>query len=179
MSSSPAILARKIRDLRYAKGWGAFDLANRASISRTALYQIESGRTELPRAGTLKRIALALGTSPEDLLRESEAPAAAPPPAPLPGGGLTPMVPDVEWKFRAVMASPLGSSLLRIVEESYHLLATASQIAGDPALGVVTRDGNGRTISPASPEAAAPAHRANGHGNGHSHGRRANRGTGS
>ena len=51
-------LSRRIRDLRYAKGWGPDDLASRAKISRTALYQIESGKTELPRAATLRRIAL-------------------------------------------------------------------------------------------------------------------------
>ena len=54
-------LAQRIRDFRYSKGWGPDELANRAEISRTALYQIESGKTELPRAGTLRRIAVALG----------------------------------------------------------------------------------------------------------------------
>ena len=36
-------LSRRIRDLRYAKGWGPDELASRAKISRTALYQIERG----------------------------------------------------------------------------------------------------------------------------------------
>ena len=53
-------LAQRVRDIRYAKGWGPDELANRAEISRTALYQIESGKTGLPRAGTLRRIAVAL-----------------------------------------------------------------------------------------------------------------------
>jgi transcriptional regulator with XRE-family HTH domain len=47
-------------------------LANRAAISRTALYQIESGKTELPRAGTLRRIAIALDVSMETLLGHTE-----------------------------------------------------------------------------------------------------------
>jgi len=51
-------------------------LASRAAISRTALYQIESGKTELPRAGTLRRIALALDVSMETLLGHSEGAAA-------------------------------------------------------------------------------------------------------
>ncbi len=63
-------LSSRIRQLRYAKGWGPDDLASRANISRTALYQIESGRTGLPRAATLRRIARALGVSPEKLLGE-------------------------------------------------------------------------------------------------------------
>jgi transcriptional regulator with XRE-family HTH domain len=61
-------LAKRVRDFRYAKGWGPDELASRAEISRTALYQIESGKTELPRAGTLRRIAKALDVSIDVLL---------------------------------------------------------------------------------------------------------------
>lgn len=65
-------LAQRVRDYRYSKGWGPDELASRAEISRTALYQIESGKTELPRAGTLRRIALALDVSMETLLGHPE-----------------------------------------------------------------------------------------------------------
>src|ERR1700677_4798294 len=65
-------LSRRIRDLRYAKGWGPDELAGRAKISRTALYQIERGNTSKPQAGTLRRISRALGVPLEILL---EAPA--------------------------------------------------------------------------------------------------------
>src|SRR6516164_9776182 len=65
-------LAQRVRDFRYSKGWGPDELASRASISRTALYQIESGKTELPRAGTLRRIALALEVPMESLLGHGE-----------------------------------------------------------------------------------------------------------
>ncbi len=65
-------LAIRVRDFRYAKGWGPDELASRAEISRTALYQIESGKTGLPRAGTLRRIAMALDVTMEDLLGTSE-----------------------------------------------------------------------------------------------------------
>ncbi len=65
---SMTTLARRIRAIRYSKGWGPDELADRAKISRTALYQIECGKTETPRAGTLIRIARALGLSVEDLL---------------------------------------------------------------------------------------------------------------
>jgi len=53
-------IAKRVRDCRYAKGWGPDELTSRAAISRTALYQIECGKTETPRAGTLRRIAQAL-----------------------------------------------------------------------------------------------------------------------
>jgi transcriptional regulator with XRE-family HTH domain len=66
-------LAQRVRDYRYSKGWGPDELASRAAISRTALYQIESGKTELPRAGTLRRIALALEVPMESLLGHGEA----------------------------------------------------------------------------------------------------------
>jgi transcriptional regulator with XRE-family HTH domain len=65
-------LAKRIRDYRYAKGWGPDELASRAEISRTALYQIESGKTELPRAGTLRRIARALEVPIDVLLGNAE-----------------------------------------------------------------------------------------------------------
>jgi transcriptional regulator with XRE-family HTH domain len=54
--------------MRYVKGWGPDELANRAEISRTALYQIENGKTGLPRAATLRRIAVALEVPMENLL---------------------------------------------------------------------------------------------------------------
>lgn len=65
-------LAQRVRDCRYNKGWGPDELASRAAISRTALYQIESGKTELPRAGTLRRIAVALDVSMDALLGHPE-----------------------------------------------------------------------------------------------------------
>src|SRR3954469_2289942 len=65
-------LAQRVRDYRYSKGWGPDELASRAAISRTALYQIESGKTELPRAGTLRRIAIALEVPMETLLGYQE-----------------------------------------------------------------------------------------------------------
>src|SRR5947209_9172442 len=71
-------LAQRVRDYRYSKGWGPDELASRAAISRTALYQIESGKTELPRAGTLRRIALALDVSMETLLGSDAAAVLAP-----------------------------------------------------------------------------------------------------
>src|SRR5690348_3781815 len=67
-------LAQRVRDYRYSKGWGPDELAREAAISRTALYQIESGKTELPRAGTLRRIALALDVSMETLLGHADSP---------------------------------------------------------------------------------------------------------
>src|SRR3954463_14505586 len=65
-------LAKRVRDCRYAKGWGPDELASRAEISRTALYQIESGKTELPRAATLRRIARALDVPMDVLLGNTE-----------------------------------------------------------------------------------------------------------
>src|SRR3954463_14856792 len=91
-------LAKRVRDCRYAKGWGPDELASRAEISRTALYQIESGKTELPRAGTLRRIAMALDVPMESLLGNSEAAAAsANPTTPTNGGGASRSRGGLDW----------------------------------------------------------------------------------
>jgi len=126
-------LAKRIRDLRYAKGWGPDELASRAKISRTALYQIERGNTSKPQAGTLRRISRALGVPLEVLLDST----------PLLGDQGEPMesaavhspsltAPDRMFpsdrgeelmeKFRRLLASPMADGIARIVEESYRLL---------------------------------------------------------
>jgi transcriptional regulator with XRE-family HTH domain len=143
-------LAQRVRDCRYAKGWGPDELASRASISRTALYQIESGKTEHPRAGTLRRIAEALSVSTDALLGPQVGlgtvtvpwsgeltPQVAPRAAAEPAGEtesirLTPFSSpfgwanarerDLERKFAELLRTPLGDGLARIVEESYRLI---------------------------------------------------------
>lgn len=150
-------LAQRVRDQRYAKGWGPDELAHRASISRTALYQIESGKTEQPRAGTLRRIAEALSVPTEALLgparglgtvsvawsgesasighprpepvhREDSEPIRF---APFPGGpwGASNREREIERKFIELLRTPLGEGLARIVEESYRLLPTRAEAA--------------------------------------------------
>jgi transcriptional regulator with XRE-family HTH domain len=128
-------LSRRIRDLRYAKGWGPDELASRAKISRTALYQIERGNTSKPQAGTLRRISRALGVPLEILL---DTPLVSPEgnsgtPANTvtvnSASGVAPgRVPSSDRaeelleKFRLILASPLAEGVARIVEESFRLL---------------------------------------------------------
>jgi transcriptional regulator with XRE-family HTH domain len=119
-------LAQRVRDYRYSKGWGPDELASRAAISRTALYQIESGKTELPRAGTLRRIALALEVSMETLLGHADAPPGAAPtngrrsrgnsewlpseggPLTMPGQRLAPTIENVDGSRFGVEAPAIG-----------------------------------------------------------------------
>jgi transcriptional regulator with XRE-family HTH domain len=128
-------LSRRIRDLRYAKGWGPDELASRAKISRTALYQIERGNTSKPQAGTLRRISRALGVPLEILLEttpvstEVVAEPAAGITAPIAATVVVPeRVPSADRaeelmeKFRLILASPLAEGVARIVEESFRLL---------------------------------------------------------
>jgi transcriptional regulator with XRE-family HTH domain len=140
-------LSRRIRDLRYAKGWGPDELASRAKISRTALYQIERGNTSKPQAGTLRRISRALGVPLEVLLETTPVSTE---------GGLAPtanitaattatvVVPgrvpssdraeELMEKFRLILASPLAEGVARIVEESYRLLPIIPPpTAGEPS----------------------------------------------
>ena len=130
-------LAKRIRDLRYSKGWGPDELANRAKISRTALYQIERGNTSKPQAGTLRRISRALGVPLEILLdstpvlSDQNSAEGFPEGAPIPhtvmnGGHERPLSSDraeeLTEKFRMLLASPLADGIARIVEESFRLL---------------------------------------------------------
>ena len=138
-------LAQRVRDQRYAKGWGPDELANRASISRTALYQIESGKTEQPRASTLRRIAQALDIPTEVLLGphlgivnvgwSNPEMVVAPrtidtPPNPVrllvEEGNIPARGGDLDRKFHEILASPLGEGVARIVEETYRFLPHSS-----------------------------------------------------
>jgi len=125
-------LSKQIRDLRYAKGWGPDELASRAKISRTALYQIERGNTSKPQAGTLRRICRALGVPLESLLERGPGATqvipdatsdAATVPAAQPARGTSPdRAEELMEKFRLLLASPLAEGVARIVEESFRLL---------------------------------------------------------
>jgi len=129
-------LAKRIRDLRYSKGWGPDELANRAKISRTALYQIERGNTSKPQAGTLRRISRALGVPLEILLDSTpvlseslSSSESLSEPNSL-SHALTSLSNDRPFdrgedlvdKFRMLLASPLADGIARIVEESFRLL---------------------------------------------------------
>ena len=127
-------LATTIRDLRYAKGWGPDELANRSRISRTALYQIERGGTSKPQAGTLKKISRALGVPLEVLISGSSdshngiAAESGATVAEVPVSDVSRRIPEPERarelveKFRLLLSSPLAEGIARIVEESFRLL---------------------------------------------------------
>ena len=140
-------LSRRIRDLRYAKGWGPDELASRAKISRTALYQIERGNTSKPQAGTLRRISRALGV-PLEILLETPAmttegdllPTAHTTVATAASSAPSARVPSSDRaeelleKFRMILASPLAEGVARIVEESFRLLPIIPPpTSGEPA----------------------------------------------
>lgn len=138
-------LSKRIRGLRYAKGWGPDELAIRAKISRTALYQIERGNTSKPQAGTLRRISRALGVDLENLMDD------VPRPSAVDVGGIssvtstendfaqargafpqavgeTSRIANIDRaeelieKFRRLLSSPLAEGVAVIVEESYRHL---------------------------------------------------------
>jgi transcriptional regulator with XRE-family HTH domain len=136
-------LAKRIRDCRYAKGWGPDELALRADVSRTALYQIECGKTETPRAGTLRRIAQALDVPIDRLLAESQSRAleslvSESEPNDELGLRFDPVLAraknrpdDIARMFNELLDSPLGEGIARLVEESHRLLpARASRQLG-------------------------------------------------
>lgn len=143
MGSKTMTIAKRVRDCRYAKGWGPDELASRASISRTALYQIECGKTETPRAGTLRRIAEALEVPIEALLGHEELKL----PANVSGAsvaslgwgsadtelvrpasrlrntrGIASRELEVQHKLQDLLESPYSDGVIRIVEELHRML---------------------------------------------------------
>jgi transcriptional regulator with XRE-family HTH domain len=117
-------LAQRVREYRYSKGWGPDELASRAEISRTALYQIESGKTELPRAGTLRRIAIALEVPMEDLLGSGAEPEmmtapAGRPASPRPNRASFSWTPTEEGPVRAKVSNAFTGVAPGLVEESH------------------------------------------------------------
>jgi transcriptional regulator with XRE-family HTH domain len=142
-------LSRRIRDLRYAKGWGPDELAGRAKISRTALYQIERGNTSKPQAGTLRRISRALGVPLEILLEttpvsteiDTESTVNATSPTPTPASlvvvgraASSDRAEELLEKFRLLLGSPLAEGVARIVEESFRLLPIIPPVtSGEPS----------------------------------------------
>ena len=53
------VMAKRIRELREARGWSQPELARRAKISREYLARLETGRQD-PRVSVLVRLAKAL-----------------------------------------------------------------------------------------------------------------------
>jgi transcriptional regulator with XRE-family HTH domain len=66
---SPEV-GQRIRNLREQRGWSYSELAQNSGVSRSYLYQIETGESS-PTGEKLKNIANALGVSTSDLLGES------------------------------------------------------------------------------------------------------------
>ncbi|RZK77819.1 MAG: helix-turn-helix domain-containing protein [Pedobacter sp.] len=64
-------LAQKIKELRFRKGLSQEKLSETAQINLRTVQRIESGETD-PRGDTLKRIAIALGVTPDELINWTE-----------------------------------------------------------------------------------------------------------
>jgi len=63
-------VGERIRQACLQRGWNQRELAARAGVSRTTLYQIERGGVSRPRPSTLKRIADALQVEIEEIAAE-------------------------------------------------------------------------------------------------------------
>lgn len=62
-------IGARIRELREKKGWSLSELAKRAQISRSYVYQIEQGESE-PTREKIQKLAEAFGALPSELLGE-------------------------------------------------------------------------------------------------------------
>jgi len=62
-------MAKRLRELREAKGLSQDDLARLSGVARATIQSAELGRRK-PRPSTRRRLAQALGVRPEDILFE-------------------------------------------------------------------------------------------------------------
>jgi transcriptional regulator with XRE-family HTH domain len=62
-------LARRIRELRQVLGWTQQDLSDQSGLSRSYISRLEMGDIALPSSDRLRALAIALGTSTDDLLQ--------------------------------------------------------------------------------------------------------------
>jgi len=63
------MLAKKIRELRFKKGFSQEKLARLAGISYNTIVKIESGESKHPTIQTMAGISKALGISLDDLIK--------------------------------------------------------------------------------------------------------------
>ena len=130
-------LAKRIRDLRYSKGWGPDELANRAKSRGPRSTRSSAATPASHKPGTLRRISRALGVPLEILLDstpvlgeqdsgEGMSEGASMTHAML-GSGIersfsSDRAEELTEKFRMLLASPLADGIARIVEESFRLI---------------------------------------------------------
>ncbi|MGF3025603.1 helix-turn-helix domain-containing protein [Methylobacterium aquaticum] len=62
-----ATIAKRTREMREERGWSLQTLADRATLAKSHVWNLESGRTTNPSLGTIVAIATALGVSLDNL----------------------------------------------------------------------------------------------------------------
>lgn len=62
-------LANRLKELRRAVGWTQQDLSGASGLTRSYISRLEMGDIALPSSEKLRALALALGTTPDDLLQ--------------------------------------------------------------------------------------------------------------
>jgi transcriptional regulator with XRE-family HTH domain len=67
MSNPETANLRNLRDLRRAKGLTQTALADQAGLRASTISDLESGKTSAPHPGTLRKLAVALGVSVEQV----------------------------------------------------------------------------------------------------------------
>ena len=65
-----ATTGEKLKRLRRGKAWTQVQLAEHSEVAQSTIAQIESGARKQPHAGTLGKLAEALGVKPAELLED-------------------------------------------------------------------------------------------------------------
>jgi transcriptional regulator with XRE-family HTH domain len=115
-----ATLAKRLKELRQALGWTQQDLSRASGLSRSYISRLEMGDIALPSSDRLRALALALSTTPDDLLH-----AAGYLDNPLDESGL----PDVKAYLRRKYHIQ-DPRVLQAIETVVHSLQPASERGG-------------------------------------------------
>lgn len=63
---------RNVRELRIKKGFSQQEMGRRAGVAGVAVHLFENGGTKIPYPATLRKYAVALETSMEELFKKGE-----------------------------------------------------------------------------------------------------------
>lgn len=109
-------IARRLRELRDARGFSLDALAERSRVSRSNISLIERGESS-PTATVLDRLAVALGVNLSSLFEESSEAAARP--SPVARAAAQPLWTDPVSGYVRRSLSPAAGSPIQLVEVSF------------------------------------------------------------
>jgi transcriptional regulator with XRE-family HTH domain len=141
-------LANRLKELRRALSWTQQDLSSSSGLTRSYISRLEMGDIALPSSEKLRALALALGTSPDDLLQAAGY-------IDEPAGTMD--LPEIKVYLRRKYAMQ-DARTLHAIETIINCLQTSSSNGNKPGVGSEQEAVNGGRV--AGRTARHPARRA-------------------